>query len=217
MKSEKREALVTTLDQVLANARAHAVRACANASDRDRHHAIAIAIDHDLACKLALAIDIARATDLSIADYLARAHARAIGLDSTAKTYLRDVEKIINIIVTARNTFDAVGKAAEGKKRNAVAESSPRPIRALNLLAWFSEWCSKPNRETVELATRDLKKDAAKLRRKNRSKTHIERVMLWHVVTGTMLPIAWNACLRFLAAILPIAKIIIRIKGMLSP
>jgi hypothetical protein len=81
------------------------------------------------------------------------------------------------------------------------------------LLASFAWFCGKDNREHIELVQADLMKDRRDMRRESRSPAFIFAVMLWKV-TGTVIPIVWDGILRFLAAILPIAKLISKIKGL---
>jgi hypothetical protein len=80
----------------------------------------------------------------------------------------------------------------------------------LTSFAWF---CGKNNREHIELVQADLNKDRRDMRREGRSPAFICAVILWKVV-GTIIPIVWDGILRFLSAILPIAKLISKIKGL---
>jgi hypothetical protein len=84
---------------------------------------------------------------------------------------------------------------------------------ALRLLTAFAWFCGKDNREHIELVQADLMKERRDMRREGLWPSFIFAVMLWKVA-GTIIPIVWDGILRFLSAILPIAKLISKIKGL---
>jgi|ERR1035438_1141188 hypothetical protein len=83
-------------------------------------------------------------------------------------------------------------------------------LKILSTFAWF---CSKPNRDNIALITTNLKKDVRQMRDAGRSQHFITIVLLWHVVFGTIVPILWDSVIRLINAVLPIGKVISKIKG----
>jgi hypothetical protein len=86
------------------------------------------------------------------------------------------------------------------------------PLLFLRAFAWF---CSKENREMIELIVGDLKKDVRQMTKEKRCPPFIFAVLLWKVVACTMLPILWDGFCRFLSAVVPFTRILAGIKGFL--
>jgi len=94
-----------------------------------------------------------------------------------------------------------------------VIKDESGPIKALKILEIFSWFCSHENRENLAFTACNLKKDNREMREKKHSTHLIRSVLFWHVST-TILVIIWDGFLRFIEKILPITKIINRIKGL---
>jgi hypothetical protein len=67
-------------------------------------------------------------------------------------------------------------------------------------LAWFKWFCDKENQGIIEVARRDLNKDALAMAMEGRSRTFITAAMLCRCVFGTIVPIMWDWLIRLIRA-----------------
>ncbi len=131
-----------------------------------------------------------------------------------AYVYKLDINLIYMIdCTTGRIHSPNVSPAKSERTPSLKANTSRRPIRVLKILRAFAWFCSKENRENIDLIIADLKKDTDAMRREKRREIFVQCVLLWHVA-NTVLPIMWDGFRRLLAAILPVGKIIGTIKGL---
>lgn len=97
----------------------------------------------------------------------------------------------------------------------ATSSKTPRAHRHRSLapLRWFYWFCSKENREHIELVKCDLAKDARGMRREGYGRFYVSLVLIWHSVVSTILPICVDAVRRGLAALIPIGRLYGYFKG----
>ncbi len=217
--STNAHALASVLERAFAGARAHAHyhasddQARALACRLERAHTSALALAHDLASNrdadrhLSAALD----RDLKYVPDFVFAQARIGG------PYPWRVRSFSGEVLHAVGILQSLNRSP-GKQERTLADAGTntcrRTIRVLKLLRAFAWFCSKQNRENIQLITADLKKDTCQMRRQGRREAFIHCVLLWHVFANTMLPIAWDGTCRLIAAILPIGKFMSRIKGL---
>ena len=94
--------------------------------------------------------------------------------------------------------------------RREKSKSPPRgALTALEALRWFFD---AANRDHIDLALADLKKDVRDMQRGGRRSWFIHLVLVCQV-TQTLVPILWDRVVRITKAILLIASIVRRFKG----
>lgn len=118
-------------------------------------------------------------------------------------------------ILAAHSTWrlrkvQALLSAAQTRSSMKESPNQNEMIKWVRAFRWF---CSQPNREQLECVVGDLKKDRREMLREARPVWFIRFVIFWKII-GTVVPIVWDGCLRFLNALLPLGRIIAKIKGL---
>ena len=88
-------------------------------------------------------------------------------------------------------------------------ERTFNPGKVIQVFGWF---CSKPTRENLELTHADLKRLKKEMRMAGAGRRLISTVLAWQVI-ASIVPIIWDGTQRFVAAILPVGKIVKAVKG----
>lgn len=99
------------------------------------------------------------------------------------------------------------------EKRFPKSMSKPKSTNSMRVLRHFRWLVTKQRREELETLMADLRRDRRAMRKENIPLKTVNWITFWQVLSS-IVPIVWDGFLRFLAAILPMAKIVKGVKGL---